>query len=103
MLNPVRCLPSFLARELSVYMARNSGLSLFSAMNSMWSLVHCSLADSPWWLRGRKVTTHWPSSGSESCHGAVARGQILSVLSWAWLVMWDMDVKGVFLVFLEFP
>src|SRR5260221_12871086 len=84
-------------------MVRNSGLFSFSAMNSMWSSVHCSLTDSPWWLGGRKVTMHWPSTGSELCHGAVARGQILSVLSWAQLVMQDMHVEGVFLVFLGFP
>src|SRR5258708_38708862 len=67
----------------------------------MWSLVHCSLADSPWWLGGRKVMTCWPSTGLESCHGAMARG--LSVLSWAWLGMQDMHVEGVFLVFFGFP
>src|SRR5258706_11219610 len=92
--NLVRHLPFFLVSEPSMYIARNSGLSSFSAMNLVWSLVHCFLTDSPCWLGGRNMTTHSMLSTLVSCHGVVASGQILLVFSWARLAMQDMQVWG---------
>src|SRR5260221_8326270 len=68
-------------------------------MNSVWSSVHWSLADSPCWFRGRNVWTHSTLSRSVSCHGVVASGQVLSVLAWICWVIWETHNEGVFLFF----
>src|SRR5258708_24188022 len=68
-------------------------------MNSVWSSVHWSLADSPCWFRGRNVWTHSTLSRSASCHGVVATGQVLSVLAWIHWVRHEMIIDGVFFFF----
>ncbi len=59
-----------------MYTTRNSGLSSFSAKNSMWSSLHESLVDLLCVLVGKKVRTRLCLSSSASCHGVVARGYI---------------------------
>src|SRR5258708_35191674 len=78
---------------------RNSGFSSFSTKNSMWSSTHWSLDDTPCWHVGRNVCTHSTVSRSALCHGVMARGQVLSVLSWIHCAIRDMHVEGGFLLF----
>ena len=97
----MKCLLFLLVRELSGYIARNSGLSSFSAMKLVWSFVHCIFTDLPCWLGGRNVMTQVMSSVLELSHGGVARGCILSVFFWTQPAMQDMHVLGVFLVLFD--
>ena len=61
-----------------------------------------SLTDSPCWLGGRNVQMHSWLSGSASCQGAMARGQILSVCSWVCSAMHEIHMDRFFLVCLSF-
>src|SRR5258706_3025726 len=53
-------------------------------------------------LGGRNMHTCSAVSKSASCHGAVAKGQVLSVFAWICWVIWEMHVKGNFLFLVLF-